>query len=1287
MLHLKNDTNYRSGQTSGFALVIALSLMAMVLLLILSMTTLVQVETSSSQIQIQRLQAEQNARLGLGIALGVLQGNMGPDQRISATADILSSTDASRKNTVGIWVSDPNGTTNSNGTYYAEGNLIRWLSSDATAVDFNTTSAPATGVKLVATGSLPDIDKDGEPDDLNDDIIVDTQNTTIKASNGDVSGHYAWWIGDEGVKARINLNSTSSQTNTNKIKQQGVRAAESFPNSTITGFTDFKNVALDNDAERLIENSALGLIAGGSVDIEKPYFHSLTTWSSGVLADAKNGGLKTDLSLAFEMSDAQFNTSKFAATGPSTIDAPGFGKVQPIFNLANSTDFDAHGPVWQLLRDYYRLYHKMDTPMNNPTIDARIFGPNLNGGSALAPVTSLSPLTSLKTSSATIDKQSAVLFAGGKTKSYNYNYYKGVLDGKEPGESPDQHPNRNNAIFDYRMLLSDPMRRGVDGDPLRGGGQLSVIGYTMPVMVTANYMPYMLRFIGEMGLWFPTISTDYSPDMPPGEAVGLEIASRERVVMHNPYNVNVRHDEIAIDSFGLDIEIVLEQNGSDYFTYYDENGKLKRTTQARSPFMEEAKRRTRMAPGMFAPGQIKTFTADDFGAGYSREDTVPDWHHFKWSDNANVHPTRIQKPAETGEDPYLLNVYGSFLHDALVNPGYNFNYEYSITQALFVTHLKQSGNSINDDFIRDQWPMASIIDTAILLPGYKMNSSTRRPSGESRFFQKNDQPSDPLKLNDRIYLTRSLIEASNQQQQTLPIVTFNLQVKPAKYDRKSVRYPAFARSNPLAPVRDNKNLLPADDFLDMTVGFSKISPDMELEMERSSTQGMGASLNFWGPTDGTVGDISNPVLIDLPTSPVLSLGKLQNANLSIHEHMPALAVGNSLASVYIDPEQTYSINDNYYEQSRIFYDLSYLLNEALWDQYFFTSYSIPYNESADDYDEVNDTVSETFDAAFVDKTEPLPDPRMKLNLQAAESVTSVRSKLFAGTTIATTAPYRAAENLMVDGNFNVNSTSIDAWRAVLSGARDQAIFQSGSLTGTQPAAGSTPFSRLTQPLEGEWDGSSSSSKEAWSGFRSLDDDAIEGLATAIVSEIKNRVSTNNHPYLSLADFVNRELSSGPTGRSGLIQAAIDQTELNGPFEIAPSEISKDDMDNVDFGRFPYPKNILQANGENGTANMSATTYLMQADVLQAIGSFITVRSDTFRIRSYGESLNPITGKVTSKVWYEAIVQRTPEPVNPLSGTTPDQADYWKDRPANGNAAPFGRRFKIVSIRQLTEDEV
>lgn len=1262
MAHKNKDFHTKG----GFALVISLSLMAFVLVLILSITTLVQVESSSAQISQKRLEAELNAYLGLQIALGELQKTLGPDQRVSATADLFAATNPARGNTVGVWAS-----ADAPSLSLTEGDLITWLASDAGGsssgfqTDYVIQPQPSSGtniITLVGAGSVTDLDEDGVADDLNEQVVIDIANTEVDRG-GSVVGQYAWWVSDEGTKARINLDRAEEQVGASK--QLSVLEAGSSSVANAAALDGLALVKFGEETDRLTELNNLELVSGETTPFSKNYFYDLTTWSNGVLADAKNGGLKKDLSLAFEMDDSRFNASAFAAGGLATINAEGFGRVQPIFSLANSTGSPAYGPVWHLLRDYYRIYHLMEDPMGNPTLDARVFGPNVNHGEA-----TLALGSELTNSPAALDKQPAILFAGGKAKFFNQSYESFGSYGPMTGgplafaSFREQHPNNNEAALDFAMRDADPLRLGTTGDPLRGGGT-SVSGTIMPVMVTGNYMPYLIRFVAEMGIWFsPYVGTTVTT---PANLVHLNEATRETFVLHNPYNVTIRHDEIGIDSFGFDIQYSLENLDGSRYELYKTNG-----TRGDNTEQLESERQARIPRDSFEPGEIKAYDAKNYGQNssdtvdYTQEGTNPEWHHYKF-DNNNPGSWLFERPTLA----YTLNANGGTMHHAQTHQPYHQTDDYSATSIFMATYLKQTGNSDFDGiYLRDRWPLASVFDTALLLPGSEYdNSNPTKPGSFSRLFP------------DSIDITSNLIDIHSSRENSLPTATFDFQLKPAEYGKLNVRYPAFARSNPLAPVRDNKNLLPADDFIENSVGFPKLSPDTDLGIF-TGVSGLFKSKYDWGPTDGEIPGVDNPVMIELPTSPVLSLGKLQHANISIHAHMPALAIGNSLASVYIPKDQVFTTFENYYEQERIFYDLSYLMNDALWDSYYFSSYSLPYNAGADDYDESGSSVLEMFDT-FAAGTESLPNSRMSLHSSASESTQDLRTKLFDGSTIKIDAPDRAAENLLVKGSFNINSSSVAAWRAVLSGARDYAIYPSGDNAAVLPTVGNTPMSRFTQPVGGESPGSAD---DVWAGFRSLSDMEIESLATEIVVEIRRRVSTTNRPYLSLSDFVNRELTNSDSGRTGVIQAAIDRVGLNGDISPSFAAISEGSLNDGGNGIFPNPENILLADGSNGSGSMSAPTYLMQADVLQAIGSFISVRSDTFRIRSYGQSLESINGEVLSKVWYEAIVQRVPEPVNP-GATSPEDSDYWTALDSSGEPQPFGRRFTVLSIRQLSEDDV
>ena len=157
------------------------------------------------------------------------------------------------------------------------------------------------------------------------------------------------------------------------------------------------------------------------------------------------------------------------------------------------------------------------------------------------------------------------------------------------------------------------------------------------------------------------------------------------------------------------------------------------------------------------------------------------------------------------------------------------------------------------------------------------------------------------------------------------------------------------------------------------------------------------------------------------------------------------------------------------------------------------------------------------------------------------------------------------------------------------------------------------------------------------------------------------------PFLSLGEFVNRRVSSDRTlGITGAIQSAIDKSNLNKKFT---------------YGKFdpsPYPNRENIPNPDTGT---NTPGWLTQADVLQAIGPVISSRSDTFRIRSYGEALSPDGQTVTARACCEAIVQRVPGFVDPAN------PPHTRTNKMNVTNQRFGRRFIITSFRWLTANEI
>jgi len=1166
--------------------------MAFVLLLLLSITTLVQVETQSAQIHSSKMEAEQNALLGLQQALGELQKSMGPDQRISATAEILSATDPSRKQHTGVWVSDPNGS-NVNGSTYAEGDLVRWLVSDFQNNNDNESPAPtANAVTLLGSGSLEDTNNDGNADDPNAQITV----TPRPIGGNQPSGNYAWWIGDEGVKARINFTDASQNTalGPNATKQAALQTLSSSARGNVATLTGLSSIDLQSGdlASKLLDTADLTLDASApDEDQVKAQFHDLTTYSSGVLADAHNGGLKQDLSLAFELSDADFNRSVFGSNGPDTILSTGFGEVQPIFRLPNTTGVDANGPTWHLLRDYYTIYQRMVTPMTDPIFDAQAFVPNR----------------------------------------------------KELG-----NPSGWEDLAALRYINGNTISAGSQGDPLRSaGGALSI-------PVKANYLPYVQRNLVTMGLQF----RDAAP--PEDDTSGydfhnLSLLISPAFVVHNPFNVKVKHNGLASYVDHVRFQIKIE-------SLVDSSYKKTRATSGNWHMLKTGE-------GTLDPGEVKIYEGvrhDNQGNGtaYSQQGLKGTTY---WAPpGAESYNFKIPvDPAAGG--PNLRVFYQPYANDRWA---YWVYHSISIPAAGDVAKIPENMTGVD------------LRNGGVDLSNYGGHHSDYIYLEYKDWYGGED--SEGRVLNTMNHLAADISEP-------YPFINYDCFLKPAEEDSLTnpFPYPGLTHTNPLAPITMSRNLFPTSDSVP-NYGWPVFAPNWQLSiyttgltpgMDFLQSTGTGNVNGYWGSSNNS--GQSHVAMIELPTSPPISIGQLQHANIGLYAHMPALAIGNSFASPYIPSNATYDIFQNRDGQQRIFYDLSYLSNEVLWDRYFFSSYSRVYDADVDAY---NGTLGDSFDSAFDTNngSDSLPNPRMELAL-ANETIADARTKLFDGSGDPRSTAYeRAAENLFVKGSFNVHSTSVNAWKTMLASARDMSIYKSGESAETNYTNNRTPLARLKQPIADAFDNASGSygDDEAWGGFATLSDIQLDALANAIVAEIKLRVTNQGTIFTSLSAFVNRSLSNDNFGLAGLLQAAIDKSGINSSFiTTANIKVTSADLQG-DAGNFPVASNILDGNGAARSTATSASANLTQGDLLQVIGSFASVRSDTFRIRSYGEALDPVSGEPNGRAWCEAIVQRTPEPVNPGAADPSDSA-YWE--PQAGDS--LGRKFKIIHFRWLSENEV
>ncbi len=445
-----------------------------------------------------------------------------------------------------------------------------------------------------------------------------------------------------------------------------------------------------------------------------------------------------------------------------------------------------------------------------------------------------------------------------------------------------------------------------------------------------------------------------------------------------------------------------------------------------------------------------------------------------------------------------------------------------------------------------------------------------------------------------------------------------------------------------------------------------------------------------GYTSGT--GSSYVVTHSIPREPIYSLAAFQHAMANgtitrspgpvppgekFLEPSISHAIGNSFAPSFLASNETEgTINESPAA------DHSYLVNQALWDDWFFSSIAPQTAKSWQDAGinrEQNTVFSEFLGIGGAD-SKPLPNRHMKAWVSDPETV---MTDIFQGTAPTSDAAIKVASHLMIEGGFNVNSTSVDAWKLLLSSLRKQ------KMPAIEPA---TPNSEIATQAEGVPSGAlltpvgqaidkndldDLKSEMQWRGFRDISDDQIEELAKDMVVQVRNR-----GPFLSLADFINRRLD--PTdkeiAKSGALQAALDDTNSSGssePINKAYVEGSRAITEaDASTAGLAFPE------AEAGASSVGIPGYVKQADLLTSIGPLLTPRSDTFRIRAYGEVRSKDGTHVIARAWCEALVQRTPKYLDPS-----DEA--WKLPAAllsNTNKL-FGRRFVITSFRWLAQNEV
>lgn len=452
----------------------------------------------------------------------------------------------------------------------------------------------------------------------------------------------------------------------------------------------------------------------------------------------------------------------------------------------------------------------------------------------------------------------------------------------------------------------------------------------------------------------------------------------------------------------------------------------------------------------------------------------------------------------------------------------------------------------------------------------------------------------------------------------------------------------------------------------------------------------GRNLYHGGSRQPNLGGSFNVIKRRIPLAPPLSIGAFENAIASgfsrrfrdalpingdslpssaraLNSEAPATpvptkAIGNSFASPFLPANAVYSPAPNGAQAPVGGTDHSWMINNALWDSWFLSGIVDGRGAGSNPFQ----TDGRSQRAQFNDLVRGTGLLRNERYLfYPFRSADTALQELFTGDTLRPSAINDLGRYLMVDGSFNVNCTSVTAWKALLSSVRRQELLVQGG----GRKAFTNPYGTLGYAQN-------DATNNDWSGLRDLSESELDALARNIVEEVKSR-----GPFLNVADFVNRRPNSAvPAHRSvGALQAAIDRAGLNNRYSAAARSVNA-----ASFAGLPGASTVAAETVPARSAGSAG--HLTQARLLTAIGSQITVRGDTFLIRTYGDARDP-SGNVIAKAWCEAVVQRTPAYVDPTD--LPEAADGW---PANTSRikpinALLGRRMEIRSFRWLSSEEI
>lgn len=424
---------------------------------------------------------------------------------------------------------------------------------------------------------------------------------------------------------------------------------------------------------------------------------------------------------------------------------------------------------------------------------------------------------------------------------------------------------------------------------------------------------------------------------------------------------------------------------------------------------------------------------------------------------------------------------------------------------------------------------------------------------------------------------------------------------------------------------------------------------------------------FTGLTAAT--GISRCIAAELPVKPLASLGELQGWDMRFGNPAPPFAynvIGNSDATPLIASN---AVIFGSASPTNLQHDDSYCANHVLFDDWFFSSI----NEGISNQFGTGGSLKTTY-KGFITGSAPLVNSSYE-PISEDTAASSQADALYSQNIDPADSWRKIASHLEVKGMFNVNSTSVTAWKALLGHARGQQVPRYGANGIVLDSKTDFPVIKYSVAGDVRADSNSSgtggngrSNTSQYTGYRVFTDKLIDDLANKIVDQVRKR-----GPFLSLSEFVNRQVSLDKNlAVAGAIQTALNQMELdiNGKIDAPKASVAF-----IGSG-YQFPE------ATTGSSALGMPGWVRQADILRPLAPILSVRDDTFVIRAYGDARDPgDKSKILATATCEVTVRRTRNYCDPK-----DAADFADILTSSTNKT-FGRKFDIVSFRWLSKSEI